>query len=94
MLSDLAVSKFGQFFCVLYRSCFLNVTDNCVVFGANSLSCQIVQAIIPPQAAGVTIQYCSWEDTAFSSELLFKKRSSSVVMGDTAICHSISPVKG
>lgn len=92
--SDLAVSKFGQCFCVLYKSWFLNVTDDCVVFRASYLSCQIVKAIIPPQAAGVTIQYCSWEGTAFSSGLLFEKRSSSLAMGDTAICHSISPIKG
>lgn len=87
------MSTFGQLFCVLYGSCFLNVTDNCVEFRASYLSCQIVQAIIPPQAAGVTIQYCSWEDTAFSSALLFKKRSSSVVMGDTAVIPFL-PSKG
>lgn len=92
--SDLAVSKLGQYFCVLYKSWFLNVTDDCVEFRASYPSCQIVKAIVPPQAAGVTIQYCSWEATAFSSELLFEERSSSLAMGDTAICHSIFPSKG
>lgn len=61
--SDLAVSKFGWFFCVLCKSWFLNVTDDCVGFGASRVSCQIVKAIIPPQAAGVTIQHCPWEDS-------------------------------
>lgn len=92
--SDLAVSKFGQFFCVLYKSCFLNVTDECVMLSASCPSCQIVKAVIPLHAAGVTIQYCSWENTAFSTELLFKKRSSSLVMGDNTGCHCISPWKG
>lgn len=61
--SDLAVSRFGWFFHVLHKSWFLNVTDDCVGFRASSVSCQIVKAIIPPQAAGVTIQHCWWEDS-------------------------------
>jgi len=92
--SHLAVSKFGQFFHALYKSCFLNVTDDCVVFRASYPSCQNVKAVMPPQAAGVTLQYCLWENTAFSSELLFKKRSSGLTMGDIVVCHSISPIEG
>lgn len=41
------MSEFGQFFHVPYKSCFLNVTDDCVVFRASYPSCQIVKAIIP-----------------------------------------------
>lgn len=90
---NLAGSKFGQFFCVLYKSCFLNVTDECVVFRAYYSSCQIIKAVIPLHTAGVAIQYCSGEDTAFSSKLLFKERSSSSVVGDNAGCHPIAPLK-
>lgn len=50
-------------FCVLYKSWFLNVTDDCVGFRASYVSCQIIKALIPSQAAGVTIHYCSWEDS-------------------------------
>lgn len=84
----------GQF-CVLYKSCFLNVTDECVVFIACYSSCQIVKAVITLHTgvAGVAIQYCSGDDTAFSSKLLFKERYSSSVMGDNAGCRPIAPLK-
>lgn len=85
------MSKCGQF-CVLYKSCFLNVTDECVVFIACYSSCQIIKAVIPlhTAVAGVASQYCSEDDTAFSSKLLFKERSSSVVMRDNT---PIAPLK-
>lgn len=57
-------------------------------------SCQIVKDVTPLHAAGATIQHCLWENTASSTELLFKKRSCSLVMGDNTGCQCSSPWKG